>query len=169
MDIPLVTYRHLMLETVRKKNTPVFLGPVLIHYWKTLLSRELEGVRGFGTDGGEALSDAFKHEFGFTKRLTCFVHVRSNLKDKTNLLSATYLLIRYRRFWMTFLERGLALCLWRALLTPLMTVTSRTNLTLLHRPAAVAACQAQPTWKGSLAQMMPLFLHLGRTWLPEWS
>ena len=71
-----------MLETVRKKNTPVFLGPVLIHYWKTLLSRELEGVRGFGTDGGEALSDAFKHEFGFAKRLTCFVHVRSNLKDK---------------------------------------------------------------------------------------
>lgn len=40
-----------------------------------LLSRELEGVRAFGTGGEEALSDAFKV-------LTCFVHVRRNLKDK---------------------------------------------------------------------------------------
>ena len=60
---------------------------MLIHYQKTFatylflasslvgLSRELEGVRAFGTDGKEALSDAFKHEFGF-------IHVRRNLKDK---------------------------------------------------------------------------------------
>ena len=67
---------------------------MLIHYRKTFatylflasslvgLSRELEGIRAFGTDGEEALSDDFKHEFGFAQRLTCFIHVRRNLKDK---------------------------------------------------------------------------------------
>ena len=66
---------------------------MLIHYGKTFatysflasslvgLSREL-GIRAFGTDGEEALSDAFKHEFGFAQRLTSFIHVRRNLKDK---------------------------------------------------------------------------------------
>ena len=70
-DVTPVTYRHLLLQTNRRKNTPVFLGPVLINYRKTFatysflasslvgLSRELEGIRAFGTDG-EALSDAFK-------------------------------------------------------------------------------------------------------------
>ena len=46
------------------------------------MSRKLEGIRAFGTDGEEALSDAFKHEFGFAQCLTCFIHVRRNLKDK---------------------------------------------------------------------------------------
>lgn len=40
------------------------------------------GVRAFGTDGEEALGDAFAHEFAFSQRLTCFIHVRRNLKDK---------------------------------------------------------------------------------------
>ena len=67
---------------------------MLIHYRKTFatylflasslvgLSRELEGIRAFGTNGEEAPSDAFKHEFGFAQRLTCFIHVRRNMKDK---------------------------------------------------------------------------------------
>jgi len=45
--------------------------------------------------------------------------------------------------------------MWRALLIPLMTVTvivmplmAVTPLMLLYRPGAIAACQAQPTWKG---------------------
>ena len=29
-----------------------------------------------------ALIDAFKHEFGFAQHLTCFIHVRRNVKDK---------------------------------------------------------------------------------------
>ena len=44
--------------------------------------RELEGVRVIGTDGEQALIDAFKHEFGFAQHLTCFLHVRRNMKDK---------------------------------------------------------------------------------------
>ena len=46
------------------------------------LSSQLEGIRAFGTDGEKALSDAFTHEFGFSQRLTCFIHVRKNIKDK---------------------------------------------------------------------------------------
>ena len=93
-DVTPVTYRHLLLETKRNRNNPVFLGPVLIHYRKTFttylyfasslvgLSQQLEGVRAFGTDGEEALGDAFAHEFRFSQRLTCFIHVRRNLKEK---------------------------------------------------------------------------------------
>ena len=75
-DVTTVTYRHLLLETKRNKNTPMFLGPVLIYYRKTFatylflasslvgLSWQPEGVRAFGTDGEEALADAFAHKFG---------------------------------------------------------------------------------------------------------
>ena len=95
-DVTPVTYRHLLLETRRNGNTPVFLGPVLIHYRKTFdtylyfasslvgISRKLEGIMAFGTDGEESLSDAFGHEFRFSQKLTCFIHVRRNLKDKLN-------------------------------------------------------------------------------------
>lgn len=93
-DVTPVTYRHLLLTTRRNNNIPVFLGPVLTHYRKTFatylvfasslvgLSYQLEGIRAFGTDGEKALSDAFSHEFGFSQRLTCFIHVRRNIKDK---------------------------------------------------------------------------------------
>ena len=42
------------------------------------------GIRAFGTDGEEALIKAFGHEFGFSQHLTCFIHVRRNIKDKLN-------------------------------------------------------------------------------------
>lgn len=34
-----------------------------------------------GTDGEKALMDAFKHEFRFAQHMTCFNHVRRNVKD----------------------------------------------------------------------------------------
>ena len=103
-DVTPITYRHLLLSTKRNENTPVFLGPVLIHYRKTFatylffasslvgLSSQLEGIRAFGTDGEKALSDAFTHEFGFSQRLTCFIHVRKNIKDKLSECSIPTLL-----------------------------------------------------------------------------
>lgn len=87
-DVTLVTYQNRLLETRRSKTSPAFLGPVLIHYRKTFetylffassligLSWQLEGIKAFGTDGEEALSSAFGHEFGFAHQLTCFIHVR---------------------------------------------------------------------------------------------
>lgn len=70
------------------------IGPVLIHYKKSFqtyfffasslvgLKQELEHLRTFGTDGEKALFDAFSHEFRFASHLTCFIHVRKNVKEK---------------------------------------------------------------------------------------
>ena len=72
-DVTLITYRHLFLQSKRYKNSPVFIGPCCIHYKKTFSTylffassivgqcRQLEGIRAIGTDGEQALVDAFKH------------------------------------------------------------------------------------------------------------
>ena len=72
----------------------MFVGPACIHYKKSFSTylffastiigqcQELEGVRALGTDREAALINAFKHEFGFAQHLTCFLHVRRNVKDK---------------------------------------------------------------------------------------
>jgi len=39
-------------------------------------------VQAFGTDGEQALIDALSHEFTFSRRLTCFIHVKQNIRDK---------------------------------------------------------------------------------------
>ena len=93
-DVTLITYRHLFLQSKRYKSPPVFVGPGCIHYKKSFATylffassvigqcRQLEGVRALGTDGELTLIDAFKHEFGFAQHMTCFIHVRRNVKDK---------------------------------------------------------------------------------------
>ena len=93
-DVTPITYRHLLLETRRSACIPILLGPVLIHYRKTFstylyfastlvgLNRQLQAVRVFGTDGEQALIDAFAHELSYAQHLTCFIHVRRNIKDK---------------------------------------------------------------------------------------
>lgn len=95
-DVTPVTYRHLLFETRRGKQPPVFLGPSLIHYKKTFATYlffasslighrpELEGISVFGTDGEQPLIDAFSQELGFAQRLTLFIHVRRNIKERLN-------------------------------------------------------------------------------------
>ena len=36
----------------------------------------------FSIDGEQALFEAFAHEFGFPRHLTCFIHARQNIKEK---------------------------------------------------------------------------------------
>jgi len=36
-DVTPITYRHLLLETRRNGNIPVFMGPILVHYRKNLV------------------------------------------------------------------------------------------------------------------------------------
>ena len=62
-DVTPVTYRHLMLESVRYGSCPLFIGPTLVHYKKTFhtyvffastligLRKGLQRLRAFGTDG----------------------------------------------------------------------------------------------------------------------
>lgn len=37
-DVTVITYRHLLLETRRGMNSPILLGPILIHYKKNFAS-----------------------------------------------------------------------------------------------------------------------------------
>ena len=74
------------------------LGPTIIHYrknfstYKFLASfmiaenRNLVGVCAFGTDGEKPLIDTFIHEFKYAVHLTCFNHVRRNIKDQLRVL-----------------------------------------------------------------------------------
>ena len=86
-DVTPITYRHLLLSTKRNDNTcsTYSLSKNLCHlfiFCVVGLSSQLDGIRAFGSDGEKALSDAFTHEFGFSQCLTCFIHVRKNIKDK---------------------------------------------------------------------------------------
>ena len=93
-DVTPITYRHLLLESVRTGNPPVMIGPTLIHYKKSFqtylffasslvgLNKDLKNIRAFGTDNEKALIDAFTHEFQYAVHVTCFIHVRKNIKDQ---------------------------------------------------------------------------------------
>ena len=93
-EVTPVTYRHLLLESRRTGKSPICVGPILIHYRKTFptylffsssmigLQRELVSVKSIGTDGEEALSDAFSHGFKSAVHLTCQIHKRRNVEAK---------------------------------------------------------------------------------------
>ena len=93
-DVTLITFHHLFHQTKRYRSPPVFIGLACIHYKKnfptylffasTIIGQQpaLERVRVIGTDGEKPLINAFKHEFGFSQHLTCFIHVRRNVKEK---------------------------------------------------------------------------------------
>lgn len=88
-DVTPTSYRQCLLQSIRSGNSPVLIGPTLIHYRKTYLffastlvglRRDLQALRAFGTDGEKALADAFSHEFRYAIHLTCFIHCRQNIK-----------------------------------------------------------------------------------------
>ena len=93
-DVTPITYRNLLLESRRNGMSPVCIGPTLIHYKKGFstylffasslvgLRKDLRNVCAFGTDGEEALADAFSHEFTGAIRVTCFIHKRRNIESK---------------------------------------------------------------------------------------
>ena len=71
-DVTPITYRNILLETVRYGSSPVFIGPTMIHYRKTFSTYlffaasligsrpELQGLRAFGTDGEKAFDGFLK-------------------------------------------------------------------------------------------------------------
>ena len=91
-DVTPMSYRHLLLQSRRTGHSPVFVGPVMIHYRKTFatylffassivgLRPELGGVQAFETDGEESLAKASSHTFPCGLHLTCFIHMRRNIK-----------------------------------------------------------------------------------------
>ena len=93
-EVTPITYRHLLLVSLRSGKSPLLLGPVLVHYRKDFrtflyfastlvgLCPQLERLQAFGTDGETALIDAMAHEFGFATHLLCAIHLRRNIKQK---------------------------------------------------------------------------------------
>lgn len=69
----------------------MFIGPVLIHFCKTVstydffassligIKHKLAGVRAFRTDGEEESVKALSHEFSFGLHLSCFIHMKRNI------------------------------------------------------------------------------------------
>jgi len=96
-DVTPVTYRNLLLESRKHGKPPVCVGPILIHYSKSFstylffasslvgLQKDLRSVVAFGTDGEEALADAFSHEFTSAVRLTRFIHKHRNIEAKLKI------------------------------------------------------------------------------------
>ena len=88
------TYRHLMLVDITLQKHPTMAGPILVHQRKDFASfnyfantmicfeKKLKEVLAFGTDGDQALIEAFAHNFPFAKQLRCFIHMKKNISTK---------------------------------------------------------------------------------------
>ena len=99
IEVTPITYRHLLLISQRSGKSPVFLGPMLVHYRKDFrtflyfastvvgLCPQLERLQAFGTDGETALIEAMAHEFGFATHLLCAIHLRRNIKQQLHDLN----------------------------------------------------------------------------------
>ena len=93
-EVTPVVYKHLLLRSKRTKESPVFLGPTMIHHKKTYEAyrtlaatcaakcKALSKAKGFITDGEEALSRAFEDKLKNTRSLRCFKHFETNCKEK---------------------------------------------------------------------------------------
>lgn len=84
-------YRHLLLHNPRTGQSPLLLGPLLVHhrkqfrsynYFSTLngLKQELVAVKAIGTDGKKTLVDAALRNFPQAVHLRCFRHLQQNIE-----------------------------------------------------------------------------------------
>lgn len=88
-------------------------------------------MRATGTDGEQPLIDAFLHEFGFALHLTCFIHVRRNIKDKLSECTNPY---RRPLSCKIFLVRGLGLFFRKVWWIPVTLKTLTINWSILCSP-----------------------------------
>lgn len=93
-EVTPVVYKNLILKSQRTHESPIFLGPTMIHHKKTYDAyRSLAGTlvskckgfskaKGFITDGEEELQRAFQNNLENAQSLRCFKHFESNCKEK---------------------------------------------------------------------------------------
>ncbi|XP_055334986.1 uncharacterized protein LOC129586031 [Paramacrobiotus metropolitanus] len=101
MDDPwVVTYRHLMLKSVRSYSGlhPVMIGAIMIHTGKSqeaysylpfFLKKhrpELRDLRAFGSDEDQAIGNAFKVAFPKAAHFLCDLHLKDTVKRKMSEL-----------------------------------------------------------------------------------
>jgi hypothetical protein len=89
----ITTYRHLLLLDRKTRESPVLIGPVLLHQNKTKrsylslssqISFETPSVSVFGTDGDKQLYEAFQLSFPKAQHLLCDIHMKDNVEMKLN-------------------------------------------------------------------------------------
>ena len=83
-----------MLVDVTTHKHPTMAGPMLVHKRKNFSSfnyfantlvgfnKQLQHITVFGTDGDQALIEAFSHNFSKAKQLRCFIHLKQNVAGK---------------------------------------------------------------------------------------
>ena len=93
-EVTPVVYKNLILKSQRTHESPIFLGPTMIHHKKTYdaysslagtLVSKCKGfskAKGFITDGEEELQRAFQNNLENAQSLRCFKHFESNCKEK---------------------------------------------------------------------------------------
>lgn len=93
-EVTPVVYKNLLLKLKRTDESPVFLGPTMIHHKKTYDAyrtlaatctakcKGLSNAKGFITDGEVNLQKAFTDELKNATSLRCFKHFQSNCKEK---------------------------------------------------------------------------------------
>ena len=91
-SVTLTVYRHLLLQNIRDGNSPLLLGPILVHYRKQFrnynyffstlvgLKQEVGEVKAVGTDGEKALVDAVLRNFPKVVHIRCFRHLQKNIE-----------------------------------------------------------------------------------------
>eukprot|EP00112_Aurelia_sp_Birch-Aquarium-sp1_P005670 Seg1645.5 transcript_id=Seg1645.5/GoldUCD/mRNA.D3Y31 product="hypothetical protein" protein_id=Seg1645.5/GoldUCD/D3Y31 len=111
-EVTPIVYRNLLLTSKRTKESPVFLGPTMIHHNKTGSTYRVlastcvrhcpgfENAKGFITDGELELQNAFKEELKDAKALRCFKHFEKNCTKKLRTIG-----IREKKFQQFFIDK----------------------------------------------------------------
>ena len=93
-----IVYKHLFLKSKRTCESPIFLGPMMLHHRKTEENyrihssvctakiKHLNEAWGFMTDGEEALIQAWSADMPKAKHLRRFKHFEGNCKEKLRTL-----------------------------------------------------------------------------------
>ena len=92
-EVTPIVYKHLFLKSKRMGESPIFLGPTMIHHKKTYetyrtfaskcasTSPKFRDAKGFVTDGEMQLQNAFKDELKSARPLRCFKHFEGNCRE----------------------------------------------------------------------------------------
>lgn len=107
-----MVYRHLFLMLKRTGNSPIFLGPTMIHHWKDFHTyevlpstcvaacKDLEKCRGYIRDGETTLEMAWKSDLPKATSLRCVKHFEGNSKRELHKIG-----IREKKSQKFFLDR----------------------------------------------------------------
>ena len=96
-SVTCIAYRYLLVTDARTGESPIMLGPMLVHQRKQYatyhffasalvgITPKLANILAFGTDGEEAVVKAFKQQFPFAIHLRCFRHMKQDIQRKLSV------------------------------------------------------------------------------------